>query len=163
MLRKSGLVIACTALAMFAIGRVESLAAHRGFAGSTACAQSWDDPADDTAAGSPSTLPNIAGSYTGNVSDHRFGDGTISATISQGGPSGGVLSGSWDTDIGGGVTGAPLKGKVKPNNAVTLKLKIHGNCGLIAHGTFENGDEIKGVYHAFGCGGPDHGNFDIFD
>jgi hypothetical protein len=149
--KKIGLMVIGAALAMFAMGR-----------GSTAWAQSWDDPADDAASAQPTTLPNIAGSYSGDVADHRFGDGTLSATISQGGPSGGVLSGNWSTDIGGGASG-PLKGKVKPNNAVTLRLKIHGNCHLVAHGTFENGDEIVGVYHAAGCGGPDHGTFDITD
>jgi hypothetical protein len=151
--KKIGLMVIGVALAMFAMGR-----------GSTAWAQSWDDSGDDAASESqPTTLPDIAGSYTGSVQDHRFGSGSISATISQGGPSGGVLSGSWSTDVGGGVTDAPLKGKVKPNNAVTLRLKIRGNCHLVAHGTFENGDEIVGVYHAAGCGGPDHGTFDITD
>jgi hypothetical protein len=160
--KKIGLIVICAALTTFAMGRVESLAAHRGFAGSTAWAQSWDDSADDAASTQSPTLPNVAGTYSGSIEDHRFGNGTISATISQGGTSGGVLSGSWSTDVGGGITSS-LKGKVLANSSVTLRLKVRGACHLVAHGTFENGDEIVGVYHASGCGGADHGHFDMTD
>jgi|SRR5579863_2117798 len=157
MLRKFGLVVGATVLAMFVMARVESLAAHRGFAGSVAWAQDWDD-ADADSEAAP-TLPNVAGNYTGNVSDHRLGNGTISATITQGGPSGGVLKGNWSTSLG--LVNGGLKGKVKPNNAVKLQLKVNSHCFLNAHGTFENGDEIVGVYHGQGCGHPDHGTFDV--
>jgi hypothetical protein len=164
MMGKIGLVITGTVLAMFVMGRVESLAAHRGFGGSTAWAQNWDDPADDAGVDSqPATVPDVSGSYSGPVEDHRFGSGTIAVEISQGGPSGGKLSGPWETDLNGGAVGT-LKGKVKPNNKVAMKLKItgKGSCGLNAHGIFENGNEISGVYHTTGCGHPDHGTFDIF-
>ena len=150
--KKIGLMVIGAAMAMFAMGR-----------GSTAWAQSWDDVADDAASESqPPTLPNVAGTYSGNIHDHHFGDGTITATIAPGGASGGVLSGSWSTDLDGGL-GTTLKGKVQANSAVTLRLKIKGTCHLVAHGTFENGNEIVGVYHAAGCGGPDHGTFDMTD
>ena len=162
--KKVGLVIAVTALTMFAMGRVESLARHRGFAGSSAWAQSWDDAADDAASNSPTgTPPDVTGNYSGNVTDHRFGPGTLELDItSQGGSSGGKLSGTWSTDLSGGTSGA-LKGKVQSNSSVTLRLNIRGTCHLVAHGTFQNGDEIVGVYHAVGCGGPDHGSFDVVD
>lgn len=63
-------------------------------------------------------------------------------------------------DLNGGA-GGKLKGTVKANGSVKLTLKIKGSCHLDAHGMFENGDEITGVYHASGCGRPDHGTFDI--
>jgi len=167
MLGKIGFVMGVTVLAMFMMGRVESLAAHRGFGGSTAWAEQWDvtagdaSPQDDVVA-QPDSLPDVSGSYSGSVASHRFGSGTLSATISQGGPSGGSLSGTWSTDLDGGIE-STLKGKVKPNSKVSLKLKISGHCGLVAHGTFKNGDEISGAYHTNGCGKPDHGTFDIID
>jgi len=162
MLTRIGFVVGGIVLSMFAMGRVESLAAHHSFGGATAWAQGWDDPADDADVDSqPSVvIPVIAGSYSGPAVDHRFGNGTISATIAE--TASGVLSGSWSTDLNGGASGS-LTGKVKPNSSVKLKLKIHGHCGIIAHGTFENGNEIVGVYHLFGCGKPDHGHFDITD
>jgi hypothetical protein len=158
MLGKFGFVAIATVLAMCVMGRVESLAAHRGFAGSMVWAQEWDDA--DADSGSP-TLPNVAGTYNGNVVDHKMGPGTITATIAQGGPSGGVLTGSWATSFGPVNEG--LKGKVKPNSPFKRQLKIGGHCGLIAHGTFENGNEIVGVYHTTGCNHPDNGTFDMTD
>ena len=167
MLAKIGSVIGAIALATFMMGRAESLTAHCGFGGSTVWAEQWDDTAGDASpqddfVAQPDSLPDVSGSYSGSVESHRFGSGTLSATISQGGPSGGSLSGGWGTDLDGGIENT-LKGKVKPNSKVSLKLKISGHCGLVAHGTFKNGDEISGKYHSNGCGRPDHGTFDIFD
>lgn len=159
MLGKIGFGIAGTVLAMFVMGRAESLGSHCGFGGSIAWAQNWDDPADDADVDSqPATVPDVSGSYSGTIDDHRKGAFTISATISQ---AGAKLSGPWSSSFGGGT----LKGKVTANSDVTMTLKIHGKggCSLNAHGTFENGDEISVVYHATGCHHSDHGTFDITD
>jgi hypothetical protein len=138
------------------MGRVESLAAHRNFAGSTAWAQ-----ADDADVDSPTLVivPDISGSYSGPVDDHRFGAGTLAASITQ---IGSEVSGNWETNLNGGF-GGTLTGKVKPNSKVKLTLMISGHCGLLAQGRFMNGDEIKGKYHTIGCGHPSHGTFDILD
>jgi hypothetical protein len=47
MLAKIGLVITGIVLAVFAMGRVESVAKHRGFSESAVWAQESDDQADD--------------------------------------------------------------------------------------------------------------------
>jgi len=161
-MRKLSFVVTGIVLATFVMGRVESLAEHRGFGDSLAWAQAWDDSSDDAASQSDvskskSPPPDVSGTYSGTVEDHRFGGGTISGTISQ---NGSKLSGSWETDVNGGASGT-LKGTVKSNSSVKMKLKIRGACGLNAHGIFENGDEISGVYHVSGCGKPDHGTFHI--
>jgi hypothetical protein len=151
-------VVAGVFLASFVAGRAGSLIAHHGFAGPAAWAQGWDEPSDG--ADSPdATPPDIAGSYSGSATDHRFGDGTISAIISQ---HGSKVSGSWETDLNGGSHGS-LKGTVKANGAVKIRLKIRGSCGLNVSATFENGDEIAGTYKVTGCGKPDHGMFDMID
>jgi hypothetical protein len=158
--RKVVFVTAVLFLSSFAIGRAESLIAHQGFAGPTAYAQSWDDSADADVVNSHTPPPNVSGSYTGMATDHKFGMGEISIDLTQ---TGSKLSGTWSTVLGGGVTDAPVSGTVKPNSKVHLKLKISHHCSLNFQGTFENGDEISGVYVASGCGHPDHGMADVTD
>jgi hypothetical protein len=134
MLAKIGFVVGGVALATFMMGRVESLVAHGGFAGSTAWAQAWDDPADDADVDSqPAAVPNITGTYSGPAVDSRFGNGSIAVAITT--QNGSNVSGSWETDLGGGAAG-PVTGKVKPNSKVKLKMKISGHCGLLAQGSF---------------------------
>lgn len=159
MLRKLGFVIAGTALTMFAMGRVESLASHRGFAGPAAWAQSWTDSDDDAADSQSDTVPDVGGNYTGTIEDHRFGMGDISADITQ---NGSALTGTWTASFGGPGT---LKGAVKPNGKIHARLKITGGhgCGLNIQGTFKNGDEIAGKYQVTGCKKSDHGTFDVTD
>jgi hypothetical protein len=157
--RKVVFVIAVVFLSSFAMGRAQSLVAHKGFAGPAAYAQSWDDSASADVADSH-TPPNVSGSYTGMATDHKFGMGTISVDLTQ---TGSKLSGTWSTDLGGGVTDAPVSGKVRPNSKVHLKLTISHHCSLNFQGIFENGDEISGVYVASGCGSPDHGMADVTD
>jgi len=115
MLAKIGFVIAGTALAIFAMGRVESLAAHHGFIGSQAWAQQWDDSSGDSSPAadseSKSTPPDVAGTYSGSIKDHRFGAGTITATIDQ---TGSKLSGTANSSFGGGT----LKGKVSSKGTI---------------------------------------------
>jgi hypothetical protein len=159
MLGKLGFIIAGTALTMFAMGRVESLAAHRGFGGPSAWAQSWADLGDDdSAASQPDTVPDVSGSYDGSIQDHRLGLGEIAADIAQ---NGSKLTGEWNSSFGAGT----LKGSVKPNGKVHARLKITGGhgCGLNIQGVFQNGDEIVGKYEVTGCGKSDHGTFDIVD
>ena len=162
MLAKIGFVVGGIALAMFAMGRIESPSAHRGSVGSAAWAEDLDtftDAADGDS--QPAAVPNVNGSYSGPANDHKFGAGTLTVDITQ---NGSELTGNWESNLDGGVSG-PMTGKVKSNGQVTLKLKINGlhHCTIDAHGTFEHGNEIAGVYHNSGCTKADHGNFDIID
>ena len=159
-MRKILFVIAGVFLASFAMTGVEGVGAHRGFGGSMAWAQSWDDSADGDAVDSRTPPPNVAGSYTGMAADHKLGMGAISIDLTQ---MGSKLSGTWSTDLSGGITGAPVSGKVRPNSKVHLKLEVNRHCSLNFQGTFENGDEISGVYVASGCGSSDHGTADVTD
>ncbi len=159
MLAKIGFVTGVIALSTFMMGRVESLVAHHSFAGSTACAQLWTDPADDPDVDSqPAAVPDVSGSYSGTIQDAKLGSGNIAADISQ---SGSDLTGGWEATFGGPGT---LKGKVRPNSKVHARLKItgQGGCGLNIQGTFQNGNEIKGKYQVTGCKKSDHGTFDTF-
>jgi hypothetical protein len=147
--KKIGLMVIGAAIAMFAIGQI---------AASTAWAQ--DDEAADAAADSqPPTVPDVGGTYSGSLDDHRKGNGTISATIDQ---SGKLLSGTWSSDL---KAGGKLTGKVNASSDVTMTLKLHGKagCSLDAKGTFENGNEISMVFVAVGCHHSDHGTIDMTD
>jgi hypothetical protein len=160
--RKIVFVVAGMFLASFSMARTQSLIMHQGFAGSAAWAQNWADPADDdSVASQPDMVPSVGGSYTGSVQDKRFGAGGIEADVIQ---NGSKLTGTWDTDINGGAVGT-IKGSVKPNGKVHMRLKItgQGGCGLNVQGLFQNGDEIIGKYQVTGCGKSDHGTFDITD
>jgi hypothetical protein len=163
---KIGFVITGVALAIFAIGRVGSLVAPRSFGGSTAWAQQWDDPADDAPPqdgvdSQPPSVPNVAGSYFGSVEDSRFGSGALGVGIDQHGKK---LSGSSSFAFASGV--GAVKGNVTSKGKVNLRLVVPGRkkgCHLNAHGTFMNGDEIKGNYVVIGCGEPENGTFDMTD
>src|ERR1700724_4397010 len=58
--RKISFVLAGIVLATFAVGRVDSLAAHRGFGGSIVWAQSWDDLSHDASPQSGDSEPQTA-------------------------------------------------------------------------------------------------------
>jgi len=155
-------VIAGTALATLMMGQVEKLATHRGFGGSQAWAEQWSDSSGDTSSAdepqSKSPPPDIAGTYTGTVVDHKAGSSSATVIITQNGKK---LSGSFSTGFNHGT----VKGTIKPNNTVKLRLKVAGTCGANFHGVFENGDEIAGVYVVSGCasGNGDHGMVDVTD
>jgi hypothetical protein len=158
--RKIVFVVTGVFMASFAVARAQSLIMHQGFAGSAAWAQNWADPADDDSATSqPDAVPTVGGSYSGSVQDKRFGPGGIEADIIQ---NGSKLTGMWNSDFGGPGT---IKGSVKPNGKVHMRLKItgKGGCGLNVQGLFQNGNEIIGKYQVTGCGKSDHGTFDITD
>ena len=152
-------VMVSVVLATFAIGRVEGLAAHRGFGGAVAWAQSWDDLTGDTSpqtdGSEAQTAPtNIAGTWAGTLDDHLLGAGNLGFVITQ---NGSKFTGTYSSTFGGG----KLKGKIKSDGSIAAALKIRGSCVLAAHGTLAAG-EIKGVYHAAGCARGDHGTFQVF-
>ena len=158
-MRKVVFVVVGVFVSSFALGRAQSLINHQGFAGSAAFAQAWADSNDSPDMKAPP--PDVSGGYSGNVVDHRFGPGTIDVDIAQ---DGSKLTGTWDTDVNGGAQGT-LKGSVKPNGKVHMRLKItgQGGCGLNMQGIFQNNDEIVGKYQVTGCGHADHGTVDMTD
>ena len=164
MLAKVGLMIAGTALAMFAMGRIEGVAAHRGFAGSVACAQEWNDQGDDASAqddADSEAAVSASGVYSGTIMDSGEGDGMISAAISQIHSKlvGTFVATFQSANYGPGF----VKGKIK-NGAINARLKfsLKGKCGLNFHGTFQNGNEITGSYTMTGCSGKSNsGTFDM--
>ena len=158
-MRKISCVLAGIVLATFAIGRVDSLAAHRGFGGSIVWAQSWDDLSHDAAPQSgdsePQTAPpNIAGTWAGTLHDHLLGQGNLSFSIHQ---NGSKVSGRYSSDFGGG----KLRGKIHSDGSIVVTLHIISTCGLAAHAMVV-GNEITGTYHAAGCTRNDHGSFQVF-
>jgi hypothetical protein len=159
--RVLGFMIAGVAIAVFATGGVESLSAHRGFAGSAAWAEPPDGSPDAEDAASKQEAPDISGSYYGTLSDHNSGANSLSADITQ---TGMKVSGTWISADYGGIAGT-LKGEVKANGEVKMQLKIkRGNaagCFFTVDGTFENLDEISAVYHLDDCTRPDHGILDM--
>ena len=157
MLARIGFAVGGFVLLMFAMGRVESLFAHRGFAGSTAWAEDWFTSPDDADVDTqPATVPDVSGTYTGTVNDDRDGSGSAGATINQNRKG---LTGSWSFFFHGGT----LKGKVDSNGNLHIRLKAGGRCGANFKGTFQNGNEITGSYQVTGCrkGNGDHGTLDI--
>jgi hypothetical protein len=182
MLAKINLVIAVTALAMSAMGHVESLAAHRGLSGSAAFAQESSDQTDAASSQGDSEADanadadadaddgadnavSAGGVYSGTIQDANLDDGMISAAITQihGKISGTFVATFTSADYGPGF----VKGKISSNGKITALLRFHlkGKCGLTFHGTFENGDEISGDYKVTGCKktAPDHGTFQMTD
>jgi hypothetical protein len=159
--RKIIFVMAAVLVASIGMGRVESLIAHQEFAGPIASAQAWADSDSGDASSPDAMVPNVSGNYTGPVSDHRFGAGTITANITQ---MNSTLGGTWHTTINGGA-GGTMNGSVKPNGKVHARLKItgQGGCGINIQGLFKNGNEIAGKYQVTGCGHADKGTFDMTD
>jgi len=174
MLAKIGLVITGIGLAMFTMGRFESIARHRGFSESAAWAQESDDQAgdavsqDDNASQDDADPQNTSGCnagpasglYSGTVTDNNMGAGTIEGAFSQ---CRGKLTGNWQDTF---VPPAFFKGTIKSNGAINARMKFHlfGKCGYLFHGAFTNGNEISGSYTLNGCKGmaADHGTFDMF-
>ena len=158
-MRKVVFVIAVLFLSSLAIGRAESLLAHRGFAGSAAYAQNWDNSGSDassTAEPETKSPPNVAGTYSGTIDDHQDGSGPMTMTINQNGKK---LTGNFTTFFNSGT----IKGSVSTTGKVHARLKVGGTCGASFHGTFENGDEIVGVYNVSGCRPKDNGDHGTID
>src|SRR5579863_7711223 len=129
--KKIGLIVIGTVLAMFLMARV---------GGSVAFAQQWTDPSDDSANADSATpsAPDITGSYSGTLDDHKLGTGELSMDITQNGKK---ITGSWNATFGGPGT---LKGVVTSKGNILARLKITGghSCGLNVEAKFANGNEI---------------------
>jgi hypothetical protein len=185
MLSKIGLVITCIVLAVFAMGRVESVAKHRGFSESAAWAQESDDQADDAvspddnasqadpASQDDAAVQNaghknvckVCGNYSGQIISNSLGTGTMMLGIIPAHiPFRLKVLGTWIDSFDN--TPGFLKGSASSNGGVSLqfRLKAKGHCLFKFHGTFENGNEISGTYNTNGCSGPsDSGTIDITD
>jgi hypothetical protein len=185
MLAKIGCVITCIGLAMFTMGRFESIARHRGLSESAVWAQESDDQADDAvspddngsqAEAAPQddhavqnaghkNVCKVCGNYSGQIISNSLGTGTMMLGIIPGNiPFRSKVIGTWIDSFDN--TPAFLKGSASSNGGVSLqfRLKAKGHCLFKFHGTFENGNEISGTYTTNGCSGPsDSGTIDITD
>jgi hypothetical protein len=185
MLAKIGLVITCIGLATFAMGRVESVARHRGFSESTAWAQESDDQADDAVSPDDTAAQDnagaqddpavqharhkntckVCGNYSGKIISNSLGTGTFMLGIIPANiPFRSKLSGTWIDSFDN--TPGFMKGTASSKGGLSLqfRLKIKGHCLFNFHGIFENGNEISGTYNTNGCSGPsDSGTIDITD
>jgi opacity protein-like surface antigen len=162
------LMILTTSLAVFGIGHVRALVAHGQFGCAVAAAQSWDSgaAADDSAApddsaASPDKIktppPDIAGGWEGELDDNALGFSDTEFDINQKGTK---LSGSWDSNFGGG----GFKGSINGEGVVKMNLKAGGHCRLAAVGELVTEGEIEMTYQLKTCKGfkHDHGTIDIF-
>ena len=190
MFGKIRFVIAVTAFAMFLTGRVGSLMAGRGLAGSAALAQDFEDQTDEAAsqndaetqdqAGAPDASDGesqnqlrasslaycithpfpASGLWSGTVMDNNQGGGTISASLFQCKTK---LTGTWQDTF---VLPAFWKGTISSSGKVKAQMRFHitGKCGYTFVGTFQSDNEIFGTYTLHSCKGmgPDSGSFDIF-
>ena len=187
MLAKIGFVITGIGLAMLAMGRVESVASHRGFSESAVWAQQSDDQAGDAASpddeaseadaawqddadlavqnAGHKNVCKVCGTYSGQIISNSLGTGTIMLGIIPANiPFRSKVIGTWIDSFDN--TPAFLKGSASSNGGVSLqfRLKAKGHCLFKFHGTFENGNEISGTYSTNGCSGPsDSGTIDITD
>ena len=107
----------------------------------TACGSS--DPAAPSA-------PNVAGTWTGTVTDAVMGQGTVRLAISQTGSS---LAGTWATTYANVTNnnGGSLTGTVSADNVTaTLIPTTPTACPFNATATL-NGRAMSGTYTAFNC------------
>jgi|SRR5208282_302917 len=171
MIRKIGITIVTTLLAVFGLGHVRALVTHGQFGCAAAAAQQgWADGGSgdsepDEVSTEPEirkTPPNVAGNYSGLVKDHKLGTGTIEMTIDQ--HPNWKLSGTWGSVFGGSTFTGSIN-YVAGDWVLKFLLKIKGSCHLKATGMLVAPDEIAGPYEVENCKGykGDFGTFDITD
>jgi hypothetical protein len=123
--------------------------------GARATAFAQDDPTDgvDTDAVSPDRLPllNVAGQWSGTITDHDLGAGDFTISISQ---TNRKLSGAWMATF---TNQAPLLNKFEGRaSAREVVLRLDNDvdrkaCRLAFHSIIANGTEISGKYIWVNC------------
>lgn len=93
-------------LALFALDNIGSLAMRGDLGGSLVNAQEFLEPADESSSNAdvtaqPDAVNNIAGDWSGPISDSVFGDGTLTLTITQKAKAA-ALKGTWTLDFTAG-------------------------------------------------------------
>jgi hypothetical protein len=85
--RKTFVVTVMAVLAMFALDNIGSLVRRDGLSGNLANAQSLAEPEDESSADAdgvtPDVVNNVAGTWSGPITDSVAGDGTLMLTIKQ--------------------------------------------------------------------------------
>jgi|GEM_PF-1422198 len=169
MIRRIGITIVATLLAVFGIGHVRALVTHGQFGCAAASAQQDRDDGgtgaseSDEASTEPEkakTPPDIAGDWTGDVDDVVNGIRTFEVVIDQDGKK---LSGTWS---GAAVSGT-FTGSINVAGAVKATLKIVAGCNIALVGLLVEPTELTGTYK-WNCSKDktfrhDHGTFDISD
>ena len=153
-------------LALFALDSIGSLAMRGDVGGTLANAQDFLEPADESSSNAdvtaqPDAVNNIAGTWSGPMTDSVFGDGTLTLTITQK-ANAAALKGTWSSTINGGI-GGTIKGSAK-NGTATINLKKqshhHGNCIAKAAVTIPDAMHLNGTFMTTGgCGTQSTGSF----
>jgi len=168
MIRRIGITIVATLLAVFGIGHVRALVTHGQFGCAAASAQQdWDDGGSGAAESDEDSIepetktppPDVAGDWSGEADDVKNGISTIDVDIDQ---TGKKLSGTWSADFGGGT----FKGSINGKDQLKANFKVEAGCHITVVGLLVEPNEISGTYKWVGCGKSlkhDHGTFDITD
>ena len=155
------------ALALFALDNISSLVLRGDLSGSIANAQSFAEPADESSpdadvAIQPDAVNNIAGTWSGPITDSLLGGGTLMLTISQKNNAA-ALKGTWTAMFSSGNSVGKLKGS-EHNGTGTINLSHkqhhHGVCIIKAMVTVPDATHMNGTYMTTGgCNHPSNGNF----
>jgi hypothetical protein len=163
--RKTFVVILMAVVAMFALDNVTSLIRGEGLGGNLANAQSLLDDSDAEVAAAPDTVTNIAGTWTGPLTDSdSSNDGTLTLVITQKGKAAAV-KGHWTLAFtaGGGIAGK-LFGSAKDGTA-TLDLKFkshhHGTCIIKAAATLPDSTTMNATFMTTGACTGTTGSFSL--
>lgn len=105
---------------------------------------------DDKSPAAPS-VPNVAGNWSGPVSDNYVGAGQLAMSVSQ---SGSALTGTWTSTYNtpGYNNGGALTGSINTSGSITATLTpaVPTSCPFNSTATV-NGSQINGTYAAFNC------------
>ena len=162
--RKTFAVILMAVVTMFALDNIASLVRGAGLGGNLANAQSFLDDSDADVAAVPDTVTNIAGTWTGPLTDSdSVNDGTLTLVITQKGKAAAV-KGHWTLDFtaGGSITGN-LSGSAKNGTAMLdLKFKLHHRtCILKSAATIPNSTTMNATFMATGGCTNNTGSFNL--
>jgi hypothetical protein len=156
-------------LALFALDNIGSLAIRGDLGGSLANAQEFLEPADESSANAdviaqPDAINNIAGTWSGALTDSVKSVGTLTLVITQK-TNAAALKGTWTMVFQSSTGGGTIKGS--ENNGIgTLNLKKkshhHGTCIAKAAVTIPDATHMNGTYNTTGgCGTQSTGSFTL--
>ncbi|MGO8801673.1 hypothetical protein [Candidatus Binatus sp.] len=171
MIRRIGITIVATLLAVFGIPHVRAFVTHGQFDCAAASAQQdWDDGGSgaaesDEASTEPATKtppPDITGEWSGELDDVDRGTHDFSVDVVD--QKGAKVSGTWSGELGTG----DWSGSINSEGDLKANFKIEHGCHLKAVGMLLDTTpaEISGTYKVENCGKAlkhDHGTFELTD
>jgi hypothetical protein len=153
-------------LALFALDNLRSLALRGDLSGSLANAQSFAEPADESSADAdgvtPDVVNNVAGTWSGPITDSLAGDGTLTLTIKQK-TNAASLKGNFTVMFTGQTKSGKLKGNEKNGTGMidlVTKGHHHGTCTVKSAITVPDATHMNGTFMTTGgCGHQSTGSF----